>query len=304
MNRMITCTTCESNILENNDEISVLKCDICKSDFCLSCFPLSNAELRVIPLKERLLMVCCVTCKTAMLSSLLNAEKLYHMEEEKALLKANMQDKDIIIADKNEIIQLLKSHQQVSGDNHNQYLLTSSPVKVPQITQEKHNDKEITLTQVNRAVHSAMIQSTNKDDHKSQKSAKKKKSSSVIAAPSFNSGEPSKFQQPEQILPLIGVPQKKWYHVRQVSENSSENSVKTYLLSKLEVPDNEEVIVRSLNTSGQTNSYKVGINTIHSTQIESTNFWPENIICRNFIFKNRTENQHFRKNFRRSSDQR
>lgn len=84
---------------------------------------------------------------------------------------------------------------------------------------------------------------------------------------------------------LIGIPNKKWYYIGQVSSNSTNQMVIQYIREKANMSENEPVIVTQLQTKGNTKSFKVGVQSKHSKELESKDFWPPFVSCRNFVFR-------------------
>lgn len=64
-------------------------------------------------------------------------------------------------------------------------------------------------------------------------------------------------------------------------------SVLTYIKNKANIANRGEISVDRLRTKGDTSSFKVGIDSKYMSQVEADNFWPENIIVRDFKFNHR-----------------
>lgn len=308
---MATCTQCKTALLEDSDGITVLKCDICMQDYCATCFPLASSELRVVPLKKRVLMICCPSCKPISRQALFNAEKVRHLEEEITLLKKNLIDKDVIISSKSEIINLLQAGKYSAPTAEG---LNPSILKTQSVT----DNTEITLNQVNTAVNSAMEDSVSNNNNRCNnlqapvKEGGKKRCRSLTNMPSLPS-EPNKIADLVGVPPtapttgeknnikLSGVPKKTWYHISRVSRASTSKLVAEFVKTRTGITRNDHLFITQLNTKGDTNSFKVGVDNQYSSQIEKEDFWPENIVCRSFVFNRRNEytnERHNRGNFR------
>lgn len=78
---------CKKSISESDgNSMLLISCDVCKQDYCSSCFNLSASVHRVLPLKNLMLVICCLKRKPVVLQSLLNDEKARHLEQENTLL--------------------------------------------------------------------------------------------------------------------------------------------------------------------------------------------------------------------------
>lgn len=101
---MASCGQCSTEILADSEII----CDVCKSEFCSICLPLTASEVKVIQLKKRTMLICCKTCKVGVQGLLRNGEKIKHLLEEVRLLSSTIADKNELLEDKSKIIQLLE----------------------------------------------------------------------------------------------------------------------------------------------------------------------------------------------------
>ncbi|CAG9772806.1 unnamed protein product [Ceutorhynchus assimilis] len=257
---MTTCAQCKLNISDDNHGNNIVKCDICNLDYCGSCFPVSVTEVRVIPLKKRVLFICCPNCRSAVKRSKYHAEKIRHMEEEIQLLKSTIADKITIISDKTKIIDLLHKEQQ------------DMPSNMPSVrAADEHGELEgaqITLSQVGRAVDSAMahsnvdIQAQAKDGQSSSASITKNADFVGVVRHNGNNKDVQSIKNSQ----FIGVPKKKWLHVSQAQNSATCESVLAYVKNKASITNRGEISVAQLRTKGDTSSFKVGIDSKYIPQ--------------------------------------
>ena len=82
-----------------------------------------------------------------------------------------------------------------------------------------------------------------------------------------------------------GEASKMWFYIGRVINSSTETSVMKFLKSKITLDNDEQVIIEKLNSSGRTNSFKLGIDSKFCHDLNNESFWPKNIIFRKFNFR-------------------
>lgn len=307
---MATCDQCKA-VISEDCEGNILKCDICLLNYCSSCFSISPTEVRVIPLKKRVLCICCTSCKPIATQCLAMRDKIKHLEEEIRLLKNCIDDKNIIIADKTQIITLMQENQNKKSGNLHQPITYDKDKNISNETRENM----ITLSQVSKAVDSALGNSNKPSQRVTSKPANT--SNTIPTSTSIRNSNELDFmgtaretstsirkvkttdnnqREIANCGQFLGVPMKKWFHVSRAKHSTTSNTVLEYIKKKINIKTNEEIAVTKLKTSGDTASFKVGIDLKYQQQMISDGFWPENIVCRNFIF-NKINNREYRRNY-------
>ena len=71
----------------------------------------------------------------------------------------------------------------------------------------------------------------------------------------------------------------------QVSSGATSQAVVKYIKDKARLSDSDPVIVTQLSMKGNTKSFKIGIESKHSKELETEGFWPPYVSCKNFVFR-------------------
>lgn len=105
---MCSCFNCKN---ESTDTFIV--CEICENAFCGTCANVSATEARVFSLKSRSLLFLCIECKPTMYEKVSLAKQII-------LYKKIIDDKEIMISDKQKIIDILegKNKNKKETDKH------------------------------------------------------------------------------------------------------------------------------------------------------------------------------------------
>nr|CAI5828614.1 unnamed protein product [Callosobruchus analis] len=186
---------------------------------------------------------------------------------------------------------MLEIETCVKGDKHIEN--SSNKNKKPSLTpdvqqtssrkQEKQNNgddgnndgNQITLSQLQRAINSAnVVESNPLDDELRYESMSQE-----------FSGVQRNNEALERSNQLVGVPNKRWYYIGQVSSKSTSQALVKYIRDKANMAVSEPVIITQLSSNSNTKSFKIGIESKYSKKLEDEDFWPPFVICKNFVFR-------------------
>lgn len=101
------------------------------------------------------------------------------------------------------------------------------------------------------------------------------------------------------------APRRMWLFVGRASKEMDEDKVKSYVLRKTGIGNEDEVVVKRLSSKSESNSFQVGVPIAQYEVVNSENFWPNGIVFRKFNFRYhgiKTNNENFqvsRKTFRK-----
>lgn len=213
-----------------------------------------------------------------------------------------------VIEDKERIITLLDSNLNYDNENHNiTHQEVSSGVadvkkisdalvkrKMPNTKKEKNvktvsEKPEAASNEENKAPPSVISESPNEDEVNGKWSdvVRKKRTNRERNMKKVCFGTKATGQD----VTIQGAIRRQWIYVGRIAgKQVSEHEIKNYLK---EVPGNELIIVKKLNTLGQNSAFSIGLPSEESRKlVYDSSFWPEGIILRDFTF----DKQFFLKN--------
>lgn len=257
---MAACWDCKKPVSDDSDGVGAVKCDICKNEYCSSCFLLSASEIKCLSLKKRSLLICCIHCKLAVFSSLLNMQRVHHLQKENALLQSTVKDKDIIICDKEKIIALLDNDTAKTSAPSNR----KQTSRCPNISQPTLSP-ELISNAIKQAQESTVLDGHTNGEKGGLRSADKHNRSNL---PNVIKGTNT------SIAGLSAAVECKWFHAGNLGVDTSDEAVTNHLRSNLvNVISCEKLSSRNTAAS----SFKIAIQSNDSEKITNPDIWPTGV---------------------------
>lgn len=293
---MCSCKKCKA---ENPETAAV--CEICENVFCGPCAGIKPTEARVFTLKNKVLMYLCIECKPVI------TEKI-NLAKQIVLYKKLIEDKEIMIKDKQKIIDILDNKKK-NNDNINSNIKTINKEEIASSSKPKtsaNNTKAYEAEQrrimqdvINLAKPTADKQvlperknTTENEEERNWTVVKNRRNSrknrvinNVIIGRDTNDEENG----------IEGVEKRVWLFMSKVKLHVTKEKISKYLTSKPDMT-NRKFIVEEISVKRTSSKcFKIGADYDLKDVMYQPGFWPKGIWITRFNFRRNQGMVHQRK---------
>lgn len=280
--KMGPCAQCSQDIATDSE----IACDICSKEFCCGCLQLTASELKVVPMRKRSLVICCRECRTAVFDALINRAKVCHLQSCVDLLNNTIKDKNVIIEDKTNIINLMEE----SADKGNKPPLPleasiGGSMSLP--SSNVDNAPIISKSQVRNAVESA-ITATKRDSTAGDAKSSRRVTSRSAQLASVDRRNVIRGSN-DSIPGLKAAERMKSFYIGNLGSQTTSEQLRAHLEgTSVSVICCEKLQRRDPCIS----SFKLTVAADQIQEVLRSELWPTNVVVRPFVANPRFRRQH------------